>query len=107
VASSGKVWEDDQEVELIAMYREVGNDGLEEIAEHFGKRTRNIISKLVQLKEYIKPVIEKPEKRTVKMMLNELEGILDIEIEGQNLTKKSNLERIVDAIKEKLEGPQA
>jgi hypothetical protein len=105
VANSGKVWDDDQEIELKAMYAELENDGLDEIAEHFGKRNRNIISKLVQLKVYIKPIIEKPEKRTVKMMLLELEQILDIEIEGQNLTKKSNLESIVDALKEKLKGP--
>ena len=107
MASSGKVWDDDQEIELRDMYLEQGNDALEEIVDHFGKRPRNIISKLVQLKIYVKPVVEKPDKRTVKMMLLELEQILGIEIEGQNLTKKSNLESIVDALKEKLKGPTA
>jgi hypothetical protein len=35
-------------------------------------------------------------------MVIELEQILGIEIEGLNLTKKSNLERVVDGIKNKL-----
>ena len=36
-------------------------------------------------------------------MVIELEKILEIEIEGLNLTKKSNLERVVDGIKNKLQ----
>lgn len=100
---TGKLWSDEEEAELIKMYEEVGNDGLEEIADHYGKGVRNIISKLVQLKIYKKPEPPKTNKRTVKMMLSDLEKILGIEIDGQNLTKKENLEKIVDAIKEKLE----
>ena len=36
-------------------------------------------------------------------MVIELENILGIEIEGLNLTKKSNLEKVVDGIKLKIQ----
>ena len=39
-------------------------------------------------------------------MILELEKILDIEIEGLNLTKKTNLEKVVDGIKLKLQETQ-
>lgn len=99
---NGKAWNPEEELELIRLYTE---DELEvtEIAEHFGKKPRSIISKLVQLKIYQKPNDDRPDKRSVKSMVIELERILDIEIEGLNLTKKSNLEKVVDGIKIKLQ----
>lgn len=86
------------------MYEELGNDGIPDIATHFDKGTRNIISKLVQLKVYIKPepIVKRQDKKTVKMMLNEMEELLEIEIDGQNVMKKENLEKIYEAIKDKL-----
>lgn len=99
---NGKAWNPEEELELIRLYTE---DELEvtEIAEHFGKKPRSIISKLVQLKIYQKPNDDRPDKRSVKSMVIELERILDIEIEGLNLTKKSNLEKVADGIKIKLQ----
>jgi hypothetical protein len=51
---------------------------------------------------YKKPEINKANRRTVKSMIIELEDILDITIEGVNLSKKENLELLVDAIKNKM-----
>ena len=96
-----KVWNDEDEQELIVLYRDQHKDVVE-IAEYFGKNSRSIVSKLVQLKIYIKPEVNKLEKRSVKSMVIELEDMLGISIDGVNLTKKTNLEALVDAIKLRL-----
>lgn len=97
-----RVWKPEQEQELLYLYCEKQMD-VEDIAEHFEKNHRSIISKLVQLKVYKKPEVEKPVRRTVKSMIHELENILGIDIEGVNLSKKENLEAVVDAIKNRIE----
>jgi transposase-like protein len=97
-----KAWNPEEEAELIKLYMEENYEVIE-IAEHFGKKPRSIISKLVQLKIYQKPEEAKLDKRSVKSMVIELEKILDIQIEGLNLTKKANLEKVVDGIKLKLQ----
>ena len=38
----------------------------------------------------------------VKTMLRDIESLLDIQIEGTNLNKKSNLVNLVTALKERL-----
>ncbi len=98
-----KAWSDEQEVELIHMYTEENEKDVHKLAEHFSKGYRSVISKLVQLKIYEKPEIEEDDKSlTVKVMLRELEEILNIEVDGVNLNKKENLYKLVNAIKQKV-----
>ena len=100
---SVKAWNDEQETELIKLYTEDGQKDVHELANHFSKGYRSVISKLVQLKIYEKPVIEEDDKsQTVKVMLRELENILEVEIEGVNLNKKENLVKLLNAIKQKI-----
>ena len=100
---SVKAWNDDQESELIKMYTEEGVKDVYELASHFSKGYRSVISKLVQLKIYEKPEINEEDKsQTVKVMLRELEEILEIEVEGTNLNKKENLNLLLGAIKNKV-----
>ena len=102
---SVKACNDDQEAELIKMYTEDGIKDVYELASHFSKGYRSVISKLVQLKIYEKPEISEEDKsQTVKVMLRELEDILGIEVEGTNLNKKENLAKILEAVKNKVEG---
>lgn len=96
-----KVWNEEDEQELIALYKNEKKDIIY-IAEYFGKNSRSIVSKLVQLKIYNKPEVDKQDKRSVKSMVIELEEMLGITLDGVNLTKKSNLEALVEAIKLKL-----
>ena len=52
---------------------------------------------------YEKPEIGGEDKGlTVKVMLRELEEILNITIEGTNLNKKENLSKLLDAIKRRI-----
>ena len=96
-----RVWSPEEEAELLRLYIKEEYD-IEEIAEAFNKNTRSIISKLVQLKVYKKIEADRPARRSVKSMILELEILLGISINGVNLTKKANLETLVDAIKNKV-----
>ena len=100
---SVKAWNDEQEAELIKMYTEENVKDVYELASHFSKGYRSVISKLVQLKIYQKPEINEEDKsQTVKVMLRELEEILGIEVEGTNLNKKENLGTLLEAIKKRI-----
>ena len=100
---SVKAWSDEQENELISLYTVDSIKDVHELAKHFAKGYRSVISKLVQLKIYEKPEIDNDDKGlTVKVMLRELEEILDISIEGTNLNKKENLSKLLDAIKRRV-----
>lgn len=100
---SVKAWNDEQEAELIKLYTEDEQKDVHELANHFSKGYRSVISKLVQLKIYEKPIIEDEDRsQTVKVMLRELEDMLGIEVDGVNLNKKENLFKLVNAIKQKV-----
>ena len=95
-----KAWSDEQENELISLYTVDSKKDVHELAKYFGKGYRSVISKLVQLKIYEKPEIDNEDKGlTVKVMLRELEEILEISIEGTNLNKKENLSKLLESIK--------
>lgn len=96
---STKAWSEEEETKLKNLYLNQTQD-IEEIAEEFPhKGYRSIISKLVQLKIYQKPKEALPDKtKTVKLMLRDLEIMLNIEIEGTNLNKKENLKNLVESV---------
>ena len=100
---SVKAWSDEQENELISLYTVDGKKDVHNLAKYFGKGYRSVISKLVQLKIYEKPEIDSADKGlTVKVMLRELENILELKIEGTNLNKKENLSTLLEAIKRRV-----
>ena len=100
---SVKTWSTEQELELILLYTEKNIKNVHELAEHFSKGYRSVISKLVQLKIYEKPQVDEDNRAlTVKVMLRELEETLDISIDGTNLNKKENLTKLVEALRIKL-----
>ena len=100
---SVKAWSDEQENELISLYTKDSIKDVHELAKHFGKGYRSVISKLVQLKIYEKPEIDEADKgQTVKVMLRDLENLLEIQVEGTNFNKKENLFKLLAAIKDVL-----
>lgn len=99
-----KTWSNEQEQELIELYTEHNIKDVHELAMHFGKGYRSVISKLVQLKVYEKPQVDEENKtQTVKTMLRELEDMLSISIDGTNLNKKENLVKLVEALRIRLQ----
>lgn len=100
---SVKTWSAEQEQELAQLYVDEDIKNVHQLALHFDKGYRSVISKLVQMKIYIKPVPEEdPKAETVKIMLRELETTLGIQIEGTNLNKKENLTKVIRALRVKL-----
>ena len=100
---SVKAANDEEEAQQIKMYTEDDEKDVYVLADNFTKGYRSVISKLVQLKIYEKPQIDETEKgQTVKVMLRQIEEMLDIQIEGTNLNKKENLSSLLDAIKSKI-----
>jgi hypothetical protein len=100
-----KTWSSEQELELVTLYTTEQIKDVHQLAEHFEKGYRSVISKLVQLKVYEKPQLEEEVKaQTVKTMLRELESMLSIDIDGTNLNKKENLTKLVEALRKKLNG---
>ena len=96
---SVKAWNDEQEAELIKLYTEEDRKDVHELAEYFSKGYRSVISKLVQLKIYEKPEINDADKsQTVKIMLRDLEEILDIRVDGTNLNKKEIREKCISLL---------
>ena len=98
-----KAWSDQDEKQLIFLYVEDELKDVHELAIIFKKGYRSVISKLVQLKIYEKPSNkEQAPNKTVKMMLRELEDVLEIEIEGVNLNKKENLKNLLESVLRKV-----
>ena len=70
---SVKAWNDEEEAELIKLYKEQDEKDVNILATHFGKGYRSVISKLVQLKIYEKPRgDENRQIMTVKTMLRDI-----------------------------------
>ena len=98
-----KTWSDEDEAELIKLYTTEGVKDVYELASMFNKGHRSVISKLVQLKIYEKPMVDESGKaQSVKVMLREIENMLEIRIEGHNLNKKDNLILLVEALRKKV-----
>lgn len=72
--------------QMTEMYQELGNDGLEQIAEAMQRGVRSVRAKLVREGVYVAPeapVKEKlPEGPTKKEMLDELESLVDFDVTG-------------------------
>ena len=99
-----KAWNDEQEQELIKLYTIDNQHDVHKLAKVFDKGYRSVISKLVQLRIYIKPENKNIEKTpSVKSMLRDLENMLNIQIAGVNLNKKDNLKMLLDAMIKKIE----
>jgi len=71
---------------MVAMYQELGNEGLEDIAKELDRPVRAVRSKLVREGVYVASVkpakAAKREGPTKKEMLNTLEGLVPFEVDG-------------------------
>lgn len=91
--------------ELIELYSELGNDGLEEIAEKMEKTIPSIRAKLVREGVYIPPkkalgkrAAEGPSK---KELLNELESLVGFQCNGFMNATKGALRELIAHLKDK------
>ena len=84
-----------------SMYAELGNDGVEEIAEKLGRSVRSVRSKLVREGVYVAP--EKPVKAAVDHgptkaeLLAELENHVDFDVTGLMGATKEVISNLIAA----------
>jgi hypothetical protein len=71
---------------MLQMYADLGNEGLDTIAETLGKPIRSVRSKLVREGVYVaapeKPKAKKEEGPTKKELLNQLESLVSFDVAG-------------------------
>jgi hypothetical protein len=72
--------------QIVSMYEELGNEGLDEIAEAVGRPVRSVRSKLVREGVYIAspkaPKAKREDGPTKKDLLNELEALVAFDVNG-------------------------
>lgn len=85
--------------QMVAMYEELGNDGLETIAETLGRGVRSVRSKLVREGVYVAAEKPKASKRddgpTKKELLNRLEEIAPFGVDGLMGATKAAITEII------------
>jgi hypothetical protein len=82
----------------ISMYQDLGNEGLETIAEAVGKNVRSVRSKLVREGIYVaseKPASPRNEGPTKKELLLQLEAVAPFEVDGLMGATKSALTQLI------------
>lgn len=94
--------------QAVAMYNELGNDGLEQIAETLGRGIRSVRSKLVREGVYVAPEKPQASKReegpTKKELLNRLEEVAPFSVDGLMGATKAAISEII-AFVESVQSP--
>jgi hypothetical protein len=85
---------------MVAMYEELGNEGLEQIAETIGRGVRSVRSKLVREGVYVadvkpKAAAKRDEGPTKKELLNRLEEIAPFGVDGLMGATKAAISDII------------
>ena len=92
----------DQVNTVCEMYAEMGNEGLESIAEAVGKSVRSVRSKLVREGVYVATPKAKAAPRDTgpskKELLNELEGILGFDVTGFSGATKPAIAELIQKL---------
>ena len=97
---------DAQIAEMSEMYAELGNEGLDQIAEKLGKTVRSVRSKLVREGLYVAtPKAAKAPKDngpTKKELLNDLEAIVGFDVTPLQGATKEGIQRLIDFAQSKV-----
>lgn len=91
-------YSEEMEQQLLALYKELGNEGLEDIAEQMDKPVRSIRSKLVQKGWYVpspKGSTKKATGPSKKELLRDIEAV-GFDTTGLDPASKSALSRLLE-----------
>ena len=84
---------------MVAMYEQLGNEGMDEIAEAVGRPVRSVRSKLVREGVYVaapaKTKAKREEGPTKKDLLNELEALVDFDVTGLTGATKEAIAHVI------------
>lgn len=86
--------------QIVSMYEQLGNEGLDEIAEAVGRPVRSVRSKLVREGVYVAtpkaPKAAKVEGPSKKELLNELESLVAFDVNGLMGATKAAISSIIE-----------
>ena len=97
--------------QAVEMYEQLGNEGMENIAEAIGRSVRSVRSKLVREGVYV--ATPKPTKAKVdagptkKELLNELEQLVDFDVTGLMGATKASISDLIEAFTREVEVDEA
>lgn len=95
--------------QMLSLYAELGNDGLDTIAETLGKPVRSVRSKLVREGVYVatpeKPKAKKEEGPTKKELLNQLESLVAFDVSGLMGATKEAIAHVIALAEAQDESP--
>lgn len=84
---------------MIARYQELGNDGIETIADEMGRSVRSVRSKLVREGVYIAtlkaPAAPKDAGPTKKELLNQLEDVVGFDVTPLQGATKEGIQALI------------
>jgi len=94
---------------MLQMYAELGNEGLDTIAETIGKPVRSVRSKLVREGVYVaapeKPKAKREEGPTKKELLNQLESLVAFDVSGLMGATKEAIAHVIALAEQQGESP--
>ena len=86
------------------MYLDLGNEGMDAIAEAIGRSVRSVRAKLVREGVYVAPVKAEPKPKdegpTKKEMLQELAGLTSIDLTGLAGATKEAIANVIKLIED-------
>jgi hypothetical protein len=91
---------DEMVAKAIEMYAEVGNEGIDAIAEALGRSVRSVRAKLVREGVYTateQVKVARENGPTKKEMLNQLESLVDFPVDGLMGATKEAIQHLIDA----------
>jgi hypothetical protein len=84
---------------MVSMYEQLGNEGMDEIAEAIGRPVRSVRSKLVREGVYVaaptKAKAKREEGPTKKELLNALEALVDFDVNGLTGATKEAIAHVI------------
>ena len=87
------------------MYTNLGNDGMDAIAEAVGRSVRSVRAKLVREGVYVAPVKPEPKPKdegpTKKEMLAELNGLVGFDVDGLSGATKEVIANVIKLVGER------
>jgi hypothetical protein len=101
MAEAKQNYTEEMVAQAVELYEQLGNEGMEEIAEAIGRSVRSVRSKLVREGVYVatpKAVKAKVDTGpTKKQLLNDLEALVDFDVTGLMGATKAAITSLIEA----------
>ena len=98
--SKNLVWDEERTKQLVELYQKKGIKDIHVLGRLLDRKARSVAYKLGELGIRESSEKQKIEKITIPILIQEIEELLGIKIEGTTIYNKTNLMRITKAIED-------